>query len=260
VSHLDDIRLWERALRKAALPLAFTQGFTPRPKMRFGPALPTGFASAAEYVDIELREEIPASEVATRLDASLPDGYSVLAARALAHRGESLQAAVVAAEYAVVVEDESGEFPGSLDAEIGRALDADHLDLRLVRKGVEKSVDLRPEILAVQIVVGAAPSPEMGAASGGLPGGLPEKWLWLRLASQPRSARPTEFLSVLPSGPRARLVHRSAQLVRDDSGSLREPIDLTPLRESCDGSVRTQEEGSEEAWPSSNSEACRVSG
>jgi len=55
-SHRDAARLWERALRRADLPVAASEGFTPRPKISFGLALPTGAESTAEYVDVDLRE------------------------------------------------------------------------------------------------------------------------------------------------------------------------------------------------------------
>ena len=54
VSHRDGARLWERALRKVGLPTAHSAGYTPRPKISFGLALPTGAESIAEYVDVEL--------------------------------------------------------------------------------------------------------------------------------------------------------------------------------------------------------------
>ena len=56
VSHRDGARIWERALRKVGLPTAHSGGFTPRPKISFGLALPTGAESIAEYLDVELRE------------------------------------------------------------------------------------------------------------------------------------------------------------------------------------------------------------
>ena len=62
-SHRDVARMWERALRRASLPIAHTAGFTPRPKVSFGLALPTGHESVAEYLDVEL--ETAAFDVAT---------------------------------------------------------------------------------------------------------------------------------------------------------------------------------------------------
>src|SRR5207248_4594902 len=53
-SHRDVARMWERAFRRVRLPLAYTQGFSPRPKVSFGLALPTGHESVAEYLDLEL--------------------------------------------------------------------------------------------------------------------------------------------------------------------------------------------------------------
>ena len=54
-SHRDVARLWERALRRAELPVALTEGFSPRPKVHFGLALPTGYESDGEYLDVDLR-------------------------------------------------------------------------------------------------------------------------------------------------------------------------------------------------------------
>ena len=53
-SHRDVARVWERALRRVALPVAYSEGFSPRPRLSFGLALPTGCASVGEYLDIEL--------------------------------------------------------------------------------------------------------------------------------------------------------------------------------------------------------------
>ena len=53
-SHRDLARVWERALRRARLPVAYSEGFSPRPKLSFGLALSTGYESVAEYVDVEL--------------------------------------------------------------------------------------------------------------------------------------------------------------------------------------------------------------
>ena len=56
-SHRDVARIWERALRRVALPVAYSEGFSPRPKVSYGLALPTGYESAGEYFDVELDRE-----------------------------------------------------------------------------------------------------------------------------------------------------------------------------------------------------------
>ena len=57
VGHRDVARIWERALRKAEIPVLYSQGFSPHPRLSFGLALPTGFESEAEYVDIYLDDD-----------------------------------------------------------------------------------------------------------------------------------------------------------------------------------------------------------
>src|ERR1700757_1032346 len=77
-SHRDIARAVERAVRKAHVPIAYSAGFTPHPKISYAGAAPTGTASEAEYLEICLTETRAASDVRDRLDAALPDGIDVI--------------------------------------------------------------------------------------------------------------------------------------------------------------------------------------
>jgi radical SAM-linked protein len=72
--------LFYRATRRAELPVAFSQGYHPLPRLSFGPGLPVGIASDDEYVDLELASAVAAGTVARRLDAELPRGLRILGA------------------------------------------------------------------------------------------------------------------------------------------------------------------------------------
>src|SRR5437868_14736650 len=86
-SHRDVARMWERACRRVQLPLAYTEGFSPRPKMHFGLALPTGAESVAEYLDIDLAADASVVEnckvdiagLPALLSPALPAGVDVTA-------------------------------------------------------------------------------------------------------------------------------------------------------------------------------------
>jgi radical SAM-linked protein len=77
-SHRDIARAVERGVRRAELPVAYSAGFTPHPKISYAGAAPTGAASEAEYLEICLTETRAASDVRDRLDAALPDGIDVI--------------------------------------------------------------------------------------------------------------------------------------------------------------------------------------
>ena len=77
-SHRDFQRALERALRRAAVPMAYSAGFHPHPKISFANAAPTGTASEAEYVELALAEHRDVAELRQALDSSLPDGLDVL--------------------------------------------------------------------------------------------------------------------------------------------------------------------------------------
>ena len=74
ISHLDVQRTLQRAFRRADLPLAYTNGFNPHPKLSFATALATGFSSAAEWVDIEFEREISPEIFLQRVNCALPGG------------------------------------------------------------------------------------------------------------------------------------------------------------------------------------------
>jgi radical SAM-linked protein len=77
-SHRDVARAVERGVRKAGLPIAYSAGFSPHPKISYAGAAPTGAASEAEYLEIALTGMCSAPDVRDRLDAALPDGIDVI--------------------------------------------------------------------------------------------------------------------------------------------------------------------------------------
>src|SRR3954447_13261645 len=77
-SHRDVARALERALRRAGVPMAYSAGFSPHPKISYVGAAPTGTASEAEYLELGLAEGADPGEVRRRLDAAMPDGLDVL--------------------------------------------------------------------------------------------------------------------------------------------------------------------------------------
>jgi radical SAM-linked protein len=79
-SHRDFARAFERALRRAAIPVAYSQGFTPHPKISYSSAAPTGVASEAEYLEIGLQAVVDPEQVRMALDAALSPGLDVLEA------------------------------------------------------------------------------------------------------------------------------------------------------------------------------------
>ena len=78
-SHLDVARAFERGVRRAGLPIAYSAGFTPHPKISYAGGAPTGVASEAEYLSLALTSKVEADAVRDRLNAALPDGIDVIA-------------------------------------------------------------------------------------------------------------------------------------------------------------------------------------
>jgi radical SAM-linked protein len=214
-SHRDVARMWERALRRLELPVAYTEGFSPRPKLSFGLALSTGHESLAEYLDVELREEPDLTTLPEQLSTQLPVGIDVTAAVPLAPGSPSLQEDVTSCTWRI---EAQGLEPAETESLVIAALAADELVITRTRKGKEVTDDLRPAVLAVHTV-------------GPTPAGTE---LEAELAVHPRSVRPAELLLALRPGLTEGRVLRTAQWIwRDDAR--REPVATArPLREDLD--------------------------
>src|SRR5512137_863511 len=84
VGHLDMARAWERAVRRAHLPLAYSQGFNPQARMHFAAALPVGFTGQAELIDVFLDADVEPADFLARLAPALPGGIRLTGAELVA--------------------------------------------------------------------------------------------------------------------------------------------------------------------------------
>ncbi len=151
VGHLDFARAWERAIRRAGLPLAYSQGFNPQPRLHFAAALPVGFTGDAEVADVFLNAETAPEEFVARLQAAMPRGIRLTGAEPVARELPALQAQVVAATYRVEVETD--EPAAAFAARLAAFLARDQV-WRLRRKGKEGAhYDLRPLVLGLRLRV-----------------------------------------------------------------------------------------------------------
>ncbi|HET9552129.1 MAG TPA: TIGR03960 family B12-binding radical SAM protein [Anaeromyxobacteraceae bacterium] len=107
LSHLETIHALLRAFRRARLPMAFSQGFHPKPKVSYGPALSVGIESRAELIDLELVGTVPAGEVAAMLAPNLPEGLTLLSAEDLPLGAPSIGESLRAMHYVAVFADDS---------------------------------------------------------------------------------------------------------------------------------------------------------
>jgi len=110
LSHLDLMRLWERALRRAGLPPAYSEGFSPHPRLSLAAPLPVGVTSSAELMDIFLDQRVMHEAFVHKVTAQLPRGISIIDVSAVSIQLPSLQSRLRQAEYAVEIESaETGE-------------------------------------------------------------------------------------------------------------------------------------------------------
>ena len=103
ISHLEYVRTIERAIRRAKLPAAYSEGFNPHLKFSLASALGVGVVSYTEFVEIELAEPVEIEAAARALDKALPRGIRVLAADAVANNTAALMAEAAGASYVVTL-------------------------------------------------------------------------------------------------------------------------------------------------------------
>ncbi|MBM4427061.1 MAG: DUF2344 domain-containing protein [Chloroflexi bacterium] len=192
--HLDLHRLWERAMRRAELPITYSQGFHPQPKISLAAALPLGFSSRGEVLDVRLNDDIPVEEIATRLKDSLPPDIQVLKVESVDERAPALQTQVLSATYEARLSEPID--PSELTRRVEEMMKAETLPRE--RRG--KFYDLRPLIEMLSVIT---------EANG-------KVWLRMVLAAREgATGRPEEVLTALGIEPDTVRVERTRLIFQD---------------------------------------------
>jgi radical SAM-linked protein len=208
-SHRDLARALERALRRAGVPMAFSAGFTPHPKISYVGAAPTGAASEAEYLEIGLSEPRDPEQIRAALDAALPPDLAVLECVPAAEGGGSLADRIDASAWRVEL---PGVAPADLAAAVAEFLARDQVTVAKRTKNGLRDVDARAAVIS--------------ASAAGEPGCAILKAV-VQQASP--AVRPDDVLAALaavadlrpPLPPRA---VREAQGRLDDTGTVADPL------------------------------------
>jgi len=167
--HLDLHRLWERAARRAELPLAYSQGFHPQPKMNIAAALPLGFSSRCEVIDMRLEGEILLDGLREKLQQTLPTGIQVSNVEAVEDRSPALQTLVASVEYEVTLTEAVDR------SELKRRIDSVLESESIMRERRGKTYDLRPLIEILHLETDGKISMRLAAREGAT--GRPEEVL-----------------------------------------------------------------------------------
>jgi radical SAM-linked protein len=239
-SHRDVARAFERALRRAGLPMAYSQGYHPHPKVSWLGAAPTGAASEAEYVEIALVKHLDPELVRAQLDGALPDGLAVLEG-VLAGPG-ALADRIDASAWRIEVR---GVDAAQLREAVDLLLAAPTLLVERVTKDGLRSIDARAAIasLAVQDAPTVLPEPDQLGRCG----------ILMTVVRQVSPAvRPDDVLSALgavaglPSTVLVKAI-RTAQGRLDDDGGLVDPLaaDRASARTAVVGKALAQ---SDDGW------------
>ncbi len=224
-SHRDLARALERALRRAQVPLAYSAGFSPHPKISYIGAAPTGAASEAEYVEIGLADRRDPEAVRTALDASLPPGIDVVECVEAVEGSGSLADRMEATRWRV---DLAGIEPAALVAAVEAFLAQEAVLVAKRTKNGTKDVDARAAVVSARV------SGEAGCAI-----------LHMVVRQLTPTVRPDDVMAALaavadlrpPTPPRA---VREAQGRLDDSGDVADPLGPDRAVRSCCQEERAQ--------------------
>lgn len=216
VSHLALMRAWERIVRRADLPIAYSQGFNPRPRLTFASALPVGSMGCAEVMDMELRRHVELDDIWSRLTQQLPHGFAIESVMEVPSQAPKLQADVRYGVYRVTldaVEDEAG-----FQDRLRHLMEEPSLRVWREHKGRMREHDLRPLIRDLWYVGRADDRCVMGM---------------ILVVSNTGAGRPDEVLRALGLSEHWHSVTRVRLLFADEIAELRSAKALVTLEDEC---------------------------
>ena len=197
ISHLDLIRLWQRAFHRARIPLAYSEGFSPHPRISLAAPLPIGVTSEAELMDISITKWVSPHFFTAAVSQQLPPGIEISQVHPIALTLPSLQSLVRYAEYRVEVETEKE--PGEIETALTSLLSAKHLPWQHQRDTGTRSYDLRALIDDLWLIDWHCPYCSLG--------------MRLRCDSS-GSGRPERVIAALGFTNHPQLIHRTKLTLR----------------------------------------------
>jgi radical SAM-linked protein len=184
--HLDLYKTWERTFRRANLPIKYSQGYNPRPRINIGAALPLGFTGENEMMDVWFEDQFTPEKVTKRLEPALPPGLLIKSIQGVKQDSPSLQKLISASDYIVTLTDFINELPSRLTGLISKK------EIWRERRG--KSYDLRPLIIDISDI-----QPDDNT---------PQKIRMRLLTKEGATGRPDEVLSAIGIAPEETRIHR----------------------------------------------------
>jgi len=143
IGHLDLLKIFQSAIRRAKLPIAYSMGFNPHQRLSFALPLPVGMDSVCEYIELLLDE--PAENLKDDLDAQLPDGLRLLELYKIPEKAPRPAAAIMAVDYRLI-------FPGVTESKacLQAMVDASEIMMLKKTKSGEIEADIKQDILAIE--------------------------------------------------------------------------------------------------------------
>ena len=193
LSHLDAVRLWERAFRRCEIPVATTEGFSPRSRLVFAAPLQLGMLAEHDLADLFLAERLAAPDLRDRLATGMPDGYRVVDFHDVWVGAPALAPQLVAADYRVTLlnVDEA-----RLAGAAARLMAAEGLPRERHKETKSTSYDLRPLLLDLRVRP-ADPAAVQPDAAGTASPPTPALWMRLRHSQSLGSGRAEEVVAAL---------------------------------------------------------------
>lgn len=148
LSHLDNMRAIEQAIRDSGIPVTYSQAAHPRMKLSFSPPLPMGFTSEAEFVDISL-DQICTSSMINSIRKSMPDGFELLETKTVFAKTASLSESINRAIYTLKLDDHADI--AKLKEQAAALLIKNKIEIMRKTKSGETPVDIRPLIFEIKI-------------------------------------------------------------------------------------------------------------
>ena len=153
MSHLDLMHTWERVIRRSQLPLAFSQGFNPHPKINFASALAVGTTSDGEYMDMELTADLPLEQVKQELDRAMPPAFEVTAMKVVTGKVPSLMSIIERGRYQLRLEFVEEVTQQQLEDAIEKFWKREEIIIYRYKKNSKdkKAVNIRPGVYEMKL-------------------------------------------------------------------------------------------------------------